>query len=63
MRTSTKREVGAQAPFFGVDVKEIELLRTLEKVVWLYVADDVSLGDLINAANAIKADRRGRRKN
>jgi hypothetical protein len=62
-RRSPPKEVGDSSPIFGIDVQELELLRNLEKMVWMYVGEDASLGDLINAANAIRAERRGRRKN
>lgn len=61
--TPRKRVVQDNSPFFGVDVQEVEAMRNLEKVVWMYIGEDASLGDLVNAANAIRAVRKGKRKN
>lgn len=62
MKPPVKRDVG-DLPIFGVDSQEIEALRGLERVVWMYIHEDASLGDLILAANSVSQVRRKRKSN
>lgn len=62
-RSASAKEVGEQSPIFGIDSQEVEALRALEKIVWMYAQEDASFGDLISAANAVRIVRRGKRKN
>lgn len=50
-------------PIFGNDTEEIVDLRRLRAVVWQYIREEASLGDLIDAANQSEVSRRKKRKN
>ena len=63
MRKPVKREIGDHEPIFGNDLQEVEALRVLEKYVWWYAQEECSFGELIGAANAVRAIRRNKRKN
>lgn len=63
MKKPVKRTVGEAQPIFGIDSQEVEALRNLEKIVWMYVQEDASLGDLVSAANLVTAARRKRKTN
>lgn len=63
MRRPVNRDVHEGPPIFGIDTQEIEVLRNLEKVVWMYIHDDASMGDLVTAANQVRLAKRQRIRN
>jgi hypothetical protein len=63
MKKPVKRSIGESQPIFGIDSQEVEVLRNLEKIVWMYIHEDASMGDLVSAANAVTIARRKRKQN
>lgn len=57
------RNIGDETPIFGIDVQEIEVLRNLERIVWMYINEDASMENLVTAANDVRLSRRKRKAN
>lgn len=62
MRGKSK-PVGPELPIFGLDSQEMVALRELEKAVWQYLNEEISIADLDRAALDVRAVRRKKRAN
>lgn len=62
MRAKSK-PVGPELPIFGLDSQEMVALRDLEKAVWQYLDEEISIADLHRAATDVRSIRRKKRAN